>query len=129
MMVLNPVLCPCCSLGEDSTPSWLSGSPIYSGFRAVLVSVFSPIVIKPKNVGFISSKSTELARYLQSLVSRKLGADIHPSAKFGHSIYLSSATGTIIGETAVVGDHVRISHFVTLGGTGKERGDRLGLAN
>ena len=110
-----------CTRYDGSQPSALSVLLFGRGFHTLVAQRFSHIL-------WIQGR-TEIARYLQSLVSRKLGADIHPSAKFGHSIYLSSATGTIIGETAVVGDHVRISHFVTLGGTGKERGDRLGLAN
>lgn len=65
-----------------------------------------------------------LAYYLQSSVSRRYSADIHPACKMGRSIYLSTTAGVVIGETAVVGDDVSILQGVTLGGTGKERGDR-----
>ncbi|MEQ8803557.1 MAG: serine O-acetyltransferase, partial [Haliea sp.] len=50
--------------------------------------------------------------------------DIHPAAKLGHGILLDHATGVVIGETAVVGNNVSILQSVTLGGTGKEDGDR-----
>lgn len=65
-----------------------------------------------------------LALFLQSRMSQKFGIDIHPAARFGHGILLDHATGLVIGETAVVGNQVSILQSVTLGGTGKEDGDR-----
>lgn len=65
-----------------------------------------------------------LALYLQSLISKVFGVDIHPAATVGKGILIDHATGVVIGETAVVGDNVSLLHNVTLGGTGKERGDR-----
>lgn len=65
-----------------------------------------------------------LALYLQSLISRTFGVDIHPAATIGKGILIDHATGVVIGETAVVGDNVSLLHNVTLGGTGKARGDR-----
>ncbi len=66
----------------------------------------------------------ELATHLQSLVSEHLGVDIHPAARFGVGILLDHATGFVAGETSVVADNVSFLHEVTLGGTGKARGDR-----
>lgn len=65
-----------------------------------------------------------LAAALQSSISEHLGVDIHPAARIGSGIMIDHATGVVIGETAVVEDDVSILHTVTLGGTGKERGDR-----
>ena len=39
-------------------------------------------------------------------------------------MFIDHGTGLVVGETAVIGDDVSILHEVTLGGTGKERGDR-----
>ena len=64
------------------------------------------------------------AFYLQSRVSARLQVDIHPAASLGAGILLDHATGIVIGETSVVGDDVSILQSVTLGGTGKECGDR-----
>ncbi len=50
--------------------------------------------------------------------------DVHPAAKIGQGIMFDHATGIVIGETAVVEDDVSILQDVTLGGTGKESGDR-----
>ncbi|NKB76572.1 MAG: serine O-acetyltransferase [Gammaproteobacteria bacterium] len=68
---------------------------------------------------------SELALYLQSQVSASMGIDIHPAAKIGKGILIDHANSLVIGETAVVvGDDVSMLHEVTLGGTGKDIGDR-----
>ena len=65
-----------------------------------------------------------LALFLQSRISQKFAVDIHPAARIGKGIMLDHGTGIVIGETAVVEDDVSIMQDVTLGGTGKESGDR-----
>lgn len=65
-----------------------------------------------------------LALVLQNRISTVFGVDIHPAAVVGKGVMLDHATGIVIGETAVVGDCVSIMQSVTLGGTGKESGDR-----
>jgi serine O-acetyltransferase len=65
-----------------------------------------------------------LALFFQNRISSEFGVDIHPAARIGCGIMLDHATGVVIGETAVVGDNVSIMQSVTLGGTGKEHGDR-----
>ena len=65
-----------------------------------------------------------LACALQSRISEVFAVDIHPAARIGRGILLDHGTGVVIGETAVVGDRVSILQGVTLGGTGKETGDR-----
>ena len=65
-----------------------------------------------------------LAQFFQSQISIGLGVDIHPAAQIGKGVMLDHATGIVVGETAVIEDHVSILHSVTLGGTGKESGDR-----
>jgi serine O-acetyltransferase len=66
----------------------------------------------------------DLALYLQSRSSVAFQTDIHPAAPFGKGIFLDHATGLVVGMTASVGDNVSILQDVTLGGTGKEGGDR-----
>lgn len=65
-----------------------------------------------------------LALYLQSLISEVFAVDIHPAARIGSGILLDHATSFVAGETTVIEDDVSILHEVTLGGTGKARGDR-----
>ena len=65
-----------------------------------------------------------LALFFQNRMSVEFGVDIHPAARMGSGIMLDHATGVVIGETAVVGNNVSILQSVTLGGTGKDEGDR-----
>jgi serine O-acetyltransferase len=67
---------------------------------------------------------TGMALFFQSRISRLFDVDIHPAARIGRGILIDHATGVVIGETAVVEDDVSMLHSVTLGGTGKEDGDR-----
>ncbi|WP_136444109.1 serine O-acetyltransferase [Pacificoceanicola onchidii] len=71
-----------------------------------------------------SAERTELALWLSNRVSVAIGVDIHPAARIGLGVMFDHATGVVIGETAVVEDHVSILQNVTLGGTGKHGGDR-----
>ena len=66
----------------------------------------------------------DLAYFFQMRVSEVFSVDIHPAARFGRGTMLDHAHSIVIGETAVVGDNVSMLHSVTLGGTGKEDGDR-----
>ncbi len=66
----------------------------------------------------------DLAYFVQMRVSEVFGVDIHPAARVGKGLMIDHAHSIVIGETAVVGDNVSMLHSVTLGGTGKEDGDR-----
>jgi serine O-acetyltransferase len=66
----------------------------------------------------------DFALYLQSRASAIFQCDIHPAATIGRGIFLDHATGLVVGETALIEDDVSILHGVTLGGTGKQGGDR-----
>ncbi len=65
-----------------------------------------------------------LALYLQSRISEVFAVDIHPGARIGKGVMFDHATSVVIGETAVIGDDFSMLHEVTLGGSGKEGGDR-----
>src|SRR6201984_769711 len=66
----------------------------------------------------------DFAYYLQSRSSAAFQTDINPAVSIGRGIFLDHATGLVVGETAVIEDDVSILQEVTLGGTGKEAGDR-----
>ena len=66
----------------------------------------------------------DFALYLQSRASAVFQVDIHPAAPMGRGIFFDHATGIVIGMTAALADNVSILQGVTLGGTGKEFGDR-----
>ena len=66
----------------------------------------------------------DVATFIEGRVNDVFAVDIHPAARIGRGVFIDHATGVVIGETAVVGDDVSMLHGVTLGGTGKQRGDR-----
>lgn len=66
----------------------------------------------------------DMALWVQSRSSAVFQTDIHPAVQIGCGIFLDHATGLVVGETALIEDDVSILQGVTLGGTGKEGGDR-----
>jgi serine O-acetyltransferase len=66
----------------------------------------------------------DFALYLQSRASSAFAVDIHPAARIGRGIMIDHGHSIVVGATAVVEDDVSMLHGVTLGGTGKEGGDR-----
>lgn len=88
----------------------------FKGFHALETHRFANVLW--------NSGRKDFALYLQSQSSRIFAVDIHPAAQIGRGIMIDHATGVVIGETAVVGDDASILHGVTLGGSGKEGGDR-----
>ncbi len=73
---------------------------------------------------FWGQQRLTLSHYLQSRGSETFGVDIHPRAPIGPGVFIDHASSVVIGETAVVEKNVSILQGVTLGGTGKESGDR-----
>jgi serine O-acetyltransferase len=88
----------------------------FKGFHALVTHRFAHELMKQGRRDF--------ALYLQSQSSRIFAVDINPAARIGIGIMLDHGTAIVIGETATVGDNCSILQGVTLGGTGKETGDR-----
>ncbi len=88
----------------------------FKGFHALVTHRFAHELWKDGRRDF--------ALYLQSQSSRIFGVDIHPAARIGIGIMFDHGTGIVIGETAAIGDNTSLLHGVTLGGSGKEGGDR-----
>ena len=66
----------------------------------------------------------DFAYFLQSRSSLISSLDIHPAARIGKGIMIDHGHDIVIGETCIIEDNVSIMQGVTLGGTGKESGDR-----
>lgn len=73
---------------------------------------------------FWNNNRRPLALFLQNRISEVFGLDIHPAAHIGRGIMIDHGTGVVIGETTVIEDDVSLLQNVTLGGTGKDSGDR-----
>ena len=101
---------------DPAAESWLTPFLYYKGFHA----------LEWHRLGHHLWRAgrRDLARFLQSRVSEVFAVDIHPAVPVGRGVFIDHATGLVVGETAVIGNDVSILHEVTLGGTGKERGDR-----
>lgn len=80
----------------------------YPGFRAI-VNYRIAHQLYLLNVPFIPRMITEMAH-------SETGIDIHPGARIGHHFIIDHGTGTVIGETSVIGNYVRIYQGVSLAG-------------
>jgi len=56
-----------------------------------------------------------IARMISEIAHSATGIDIHPGARIGESFFIDHGTGVVIGETSIIGNHVRIYQAVTLG--------------
>src|SRR5262249_28938628 len=56
-----------------------------------------------------------IPRMMAEYAHSETGIDIHPGAKIGKHFFIDHGTGVVIGETATIGDHVRIYQGVTIG--------------
>ncbi|HWK36545.1 serine O-acetyltransferase EpsC [Sphingomonas sp.] len=56
-----------------------------------------------------------VARIISELANERTGIDIHPGATIGASFFIDHGTGVVIGETAIIGERVRLYQHVTLG--------------
>ncbi len=65
-----------------------------------------------------------VARYISYRARIKYDVDIHPAAEIGEGFFIDHGSGTVIGETAEIGNDVTVYQGVTLGGNGKEKGKR-----
>lgn len=104
---------------KERDPACISYVHCFLNFKGFLACQAQRVAHKLWSNGRVA-----MALLVQSRVSEVFAVDIHPGARLGHGLVLDHATGIVIGETAVVGDNVTILHDVTLGGTGKENGDR-----
>ena len=104
----------------DSDPACKSYEEIiltYPGFRAVFSYRISHI--------FYNQKQYLTARIISEYTHSKTGIDIHPGANIGEYIFIDHGTGIVIGETTIIGHHVKIYQGVTLGALSLKNGRGL----
>jgi serine O-acetyltransferase len=100
---------------DPAATSWLEVVLTYAGFHAVVAYRLSHW-LKIHRVPVLPRVISQMARWLT-------GIEIHPSARIGKGFFIDHGMGVVIGETAEIGDYVTLFQGVTLGGTGKERGN------
>ncbi len=64
-----------------------------------------------------------IPRIMSEYAHTQTGIDIHPGAQIGKSFFIDHGTGIVIGETTVIGDHVKIYQGVTLGALSVKKED------
>ena len=67
-----------------------------------------------------------VGRLIAEIAHAETGIDIHPAARIGEAFFIDHGTGVVIGETAIIGDRVRLYQGVTLGGDPELFGDKSG---
>jgi len=63
-------------------------------------------------------------RFIMTIMKVITGIEIHPGAEIGESFFIDHGMGTVVGETAKIGNNCILFHNVTLGGTGKHKKKR-----
>lgn len=101
---------------DPAARSMLTPFLVYKGFQALQAHRIAHRLWQDDRSSF--------ARILQSRSSEMFAVDIHPAVPVGRRVFIDHATGLVVGETATIGNDVSILQGVTLGGTGKDRGDR-----
>lgn len=89
---------------------------LYAGFHAIVAHRISHFLYK-KKLFFLARLLSQIARFFT-------GIEIHPGAKIGKGLFIDHGMSVVIGETAEIGDNCTIYHEVTLGGTGKVKGEK-----
>jgi serine O-acetyltransferase len=66
-----------------------------------------------------------IPRMMTEWAHARTGIDIHPGARIGAHFFIDHGTGVVIGETCIIGEHVKIYHGVTLGARSTSGGQQL----
>ena len=66
-----------------------------------------------------------LPRIMTEWAHARTGMDLHPGATIGHHFFIDHGTGCVVGETTLIGDHVKMYHGVTLGARSTSGGQQL----
>jgi serine O-acetyltransferase len=93
--------------GDPAAKTHLEIIRSYPGLLAILVQRVAH--------AFYQAGADQYARELTEYAKTETGIDIHPGAEIGSHFFIDHGTGVVIGETATVGDWVRIYQDVTLG--------------
>jgi serine O-acetyltransferase len=68
---------------------------------------------------------TLIPRIMSEWAHTRTGMDLHPGAKIGTHFFIDHGTGTVVGETSEIGNHVKMYHGVTLGAKSTSGGQQL----
>ena len=94
-----------------------AGDPAARSVEEIIVAYPCVLVISLQRIAHVlhGLNVPLLPRMLTEYGHERTGVDIHPGAKIGSHFFIDHGTGVVIGETATIGDHVKIYQGVTLG--------------
>lgn len=94
-----------------------SGDPAARSIEEVLICYPSMLAIIHHRIAhqIFLAGATMVARIIAEIAHSRTGIDIHPGAQIGDYFFIDHGTGVVIGETAIIGAHVRLYQGVTLG--------------
>jgi serine O-acetyltransferase len=101
--------------GDPAAKSKIEVVKTYLGFKAIAAHRIAHNIYQS---GFYL-----IARIISEYAHGKTGIDIHPGANVGNNFCIDHGTGIVIGETTIIGDHVKIYQGVTLGATSVRKED------
>ncbi|ARS91204.1 serine O-acetyltransferase EpsC [Natrarchaeobaculum aegyptiacum] len=93
--------------GDPAATSYLEVIRSYPGFQAIMIQRIAHVLYE--------AGEPEYARELTEYAKTVTGIDIHPGAEIGQYFFIDHGTGVVVGETATIGDWVRLYQDVTLG--------------
>jgi len=103
------------------------GDPAAASKEEIIVSYpFIEAIAVQRLAHELYSKNIALIpRIMAEWAHARTGMDLHPGAKIGSHFFVDHCTGTVVGETAVIGNHVKMYHGVTLGAKSTAGGQLL----
>ncbi|MFZ1073149.1 MAG: serine O-acetyltransferase EpsC [Verrucomicrobiia bacterium] len=103
------------------------GDPAAKSKEEVLVSYpfVEAIAVQRLAHELYLKKIALIPRIMTEWAHSRTGMDLHPGAQIGSHFFVDHCTGTVVGETAIIGDHVKLYHGVTLGAKSTSAVDQL----
>jgi serine O-acetyltransferase len=109
-------LVPLSELLKTDAASLLEGDPAASSIEEILLCYPGLFAVATYRLAHLINKFCKiLPRLMSEIAHEKTGIDIHPGATIGNSFFIDHGTGVVIGETAHIGNKVKIYQGVTLG--------------
>lgn len=113
------------TLGTDVSAAFES-DPSATSYGEVVASFPSVLALSTYRLAHACYSLDErvVARIMAESAKKDTGIDIHPGAVIGSYFFIDHGTGVVIGETSVIGEHVKLYHGVTLGSFSNRQGRR-----
>jgi len=102
---------------DDDVIAAYRGDPAATCVDEVLITYPGVLAIIHHRIAhaFYRANLPIVARIISEKAHSATGIDIHPGARIGHAFFIDHGTGVVVGETAIIGDRVRLYQNVTLG--------------